>query len=163
MNNQTQEALKMAIEAFELEESTWWSHTKMSKAYNACKEALEQPAQEKELIAIIESLQKHIKELKFEGATIEQPAQEPVAWLWLQHGKPRSAFIYHPSVDADGYWKEKGFSYKPLYTHPNQWQGLTDDEVLKIYMDNNEIESYNDADVIKLYRDFEQALKEKNT
>jgi hypothetical protein len=43
------------------------------------------------------------------------------------------------------------------------WQGLTDDEVLKIYMDNNEIESYNDADVIKLYRDFEQALKDKNT
>ena len=37
------EALKMAIEAFELEESTWWSHTKMAKAYQACKEALEQP------------------------------------------------------------------------------------------------------------------------
>lgn len=34
------EALKMAIEAFELEESTWWSHTKMAKAYQACKEAL---------------------------------------------------------------------------------------------------------------------------
>jgi hypothetical protein len=38
--NKTQEALKMAIEAFEPEESTWWSHTKMSKAYKACKEAL---------------------------------------------------------------------------------------------------------------------------
>ena len=46
MDKQTQEALKMAIEVFELEESTWWPHTKMSKAYNACKEALEQPAQE---------------------------------------------------------------------------------------------------------------------
>src|SRR5512137_301468 len=44
--NKTQEALKMAIEAFELEESTWWSHTKMSKAYQACKEALAQSAQE---------------------------------------------------------------------------------------------------------------------
>jgi hypothetical protein len=40
------EALRMAIEAFEPEESTWWSHTKTAKAYQACNEALEQPAQE---------------------------------------------------------------------------------------------------------------------
>ena len=53
-----------------------------------------------------------------ENITAPSQEQEPVAWLWLEHGKPRSAFIREPSVDTDGYWKAKGFSYEPLYTHP---------------------------------------------
>jgi hypothetical protein len=43
MNNQTQEALKMAIEA--LAEFEWIKDSKYQKAINACKKALEQPTQ----------------------------------------------------------------------------------------------------------------------
>jgi hypothetical protein len=75
MNKQTQEALKMAIEAFELEESTWWSHTKMSKAYNACKEALKpHPDCDEACMYQCEHERKH--------KALEQLAQEPKHDAW---------------------------------------------------------------------------------
>ena len=40
----------------------------------------------------------------------------------------------------------------PLYTHPHQWQGLTDDEI-------QELTHYD----IKFARAIEQSLREKNT
>jgi len=43
-------------------------------------------------------------------------------------------------------------TYKPLYTHPHQWQGLTDDEI-------QELTHYD----IKFARAIEQSLREKNT
>jgi hypothetical protein len=53
-------------------------------------------------------------------------------------------------------WKEIS-----LYTHPHQWQGLTDDEIDKIYADT-EPNSKMDTYYMVLSRAIEQALKEKN-
>jgi hypothetical protein len=128
------EALKMAIEAFELEESTWWSHTKMSKAYNACKEAL------------------------------EQQAQEPVAWMsagriltdnkeqadwWIEAGGIATPLYTHSTPDST-----------PDSAPAHQWQGLTDDEVDDFMFQSCDAENgYSITDLIRLV---EQALKEKN-
>ena len=49
----------------------------------------------------------------------------------------------------------------PLYTHSHQWQGLTDDEIDKIYADT-EPNSKMDTYYMVLSRAIEQALKEKN-
>jgi hypothetical protein len=50
MNKQTQEALKMAIAAFERWEDTYKADC--TEVINACKEALEQPAQEPVIIGV---------------------------------------------------------------------------------------------------------------
>ena len=52
-----------------------------------------------------------------------------------------------------------------LYTHPHQWQGLTDDEINEILVnhDLNNVEmAGNHIDVVLLMNNVEQALKEKN-
>lgn len=50
------------------------------------------------------------------------PAQEPVACLWLLHGKVVNAFPWPPGDpevwDFDGYWAAKGYARQPLYTAP---------------------------------------------
>ena len=47
---------------------------------------------------------------------LEQPAQEPVAWI--VNGSNLEWSIEPNWTDTE-----------PLYTHPYQWQGLTDDEI----------------------------------
>jgi hypothetical protein len=44
-------------------------------------------------------------------------------------------------------------TYKPLYTHPHQWQGLTDDEISQLFVGHTAID---------FARAIEQALKDKN-
>ena len=56
-------------------------------------------------------------------AAIEQ-AQEPVAWMTFNAVGDEDDIWY---VNPDGKLLE-GWTYKPLYTAPRQWQGLTDDE-----------------------------------
>ena len=159
------EALKMAIKelkklADDLDEKLW-------KKINKFEEALEQPAQEKELIAIIESLQKHIKELKFEGATIEQPAQEPVAWI---KEVELGGIASYKEMGFEGWETNLGILKPepddiPLYTHPHQWQELTDDEISKAYnkfYDDYESDNIGIGDFMLIYFSIEQALKEKN-
>jgi len=132
MNKQTQEALKMAIEALESNNDcecgrSEYHVSKLIKALNACKEAL------------------------------EQPAQEPVAWIEVidHHGhKTSKVNLFDKGLQlSDG---------TNLYTHPHQWQGLTDEEALQIYINDPAIASYNDPHLIKYARAIEQALKEKN-
>ena len=65
------EALKMAIEVFEKEEASYHETLPMAKAYNACKEALEQPAQDYVLIC-----KRCGDDLGIEYVPDEQPAQE---------------------------------------------------------------------------------------
>jgi hypothetical protein len=85
---------------------------------------------------------------------LEQPAQEPVY------------FVQHPNgygwidVDKNEYNQEKYDEDKwKLYTHPYQWQGLTDDEILQMKDDwGIDIDHWND-----FARAIEQALREKNT
>jgi len=134
MNKQTQEALKMAIE--ELNSITFspnWDS--IDRTINACKEALEQPAQEPvEVYGILDDGDYVSVEATKEGA-IKQ------CDFMNKHGC--------------------NCTYKPLYTHPHQWQGLTDDVVASIWM--HEAVPMNGQDFKRVYRAIEQALKEKNT
>ena len=99
---------------------------------------------------------------------LEQPAQEPVAH-----------FVFSGNV-----WSQVADEYKnehfavPLYTHPHQWQGLTDEHLLgqlfgirfqrhtENLMSNPPQIKYSytiqESDLIKFARAIEQALKEKN-
>lgn len=177
MNKQTQEALKMAIEALEMH-VPHYIKDRGCEAINACKEALNQPAQE---------------------VSEQVPCEQPVAWLAIRDGEVINAYPYKPN-DDDGYWKAKGFTYIPLYTHPapqpaqepfaigneltkeaiaripthpeygiewlnpipprgtllythpHQWQGLTDDEILKASSYIDMLGDIDDDDVIKFAR-----------
>ena len=83
--------------------------------------------------------------------TLEQPSQEPVAH-----------FVFSGNV-----WSQVADEYKnehfavPLYIHPHQWQGLTDDEIAKLWK-KFETELVG-CDIRDWTRVVEQALKEKNT
>jgi hypothetical protein len=131
MNTQTQEALKMAIEGLEQlllflyqEEETALYCNKFyeiqtakkniedcNKKINACKEALE--------------------------AEQVRQAQEPVAFSnadEIQELKDGMSpcYMYKERLNADCI---------PLYTHPHQWQGLTDDEIASIPCTNRQANS----------------------
>ena len=55
---------------------------------------------------------------------LKQPAQKPVFWM---HEVEEAPFEGHQVTVAP----EQGDYYTiPLYTHPHQWQGLTDDEIV---------------------------------
>ena len=128
------EALLMAIEALETAEvqSEYDGLSDMIfKAINACKEALEQPTQDYVLIC-----KKCGDELGLEYVPDEQPAQEPVeVYGILDDGD-------YVSVEAtkEGAIKHCEFmnkhdcncTYKPLYTHPKEWQGLSGEEFVAI-------------------------------
>lgn len=143
MENKTQEALKMAIEAMEntkLGDAAFGLAPSiiLDDAINACKEAL------------------------------EQPAQKPVDVARVQ-------------VDGSVEWRpdlpDLPVGTK-LYTHPYQWQGLTDEHLLgqlfgirfqrhtENLMSNPPQIKYSytiqESDLIKFARAIEQALKEKN-
>ena len=107
----------MAIEALE-DFST--QYARLEPIINACKEAL------------------------------EQPAQEPVGFV------SSLPIIIPQAIRSD---KNEALNI-PLYTHPHQWQGLTDDDVIEICSTWNELNGSSYAD---LCRAIEQALKEKNT
>jgi hypothetical protein len=108
---------------------------------------------------------------------LEQPAQEPVAWMHRHAGEItefndfRSCqycepLYTHPhQVDLDAEYS-KGFDagYEARFeSEPKSWQGLTDDEIDTILMP---IASYDVFDLpdeaIKLGRAIEQELKTKN-
>jgi uncharacterized Zn-finger protein len=114
-------ALKMAIEYIDKLKSTGQTNwLEINVIQNACKEAL------------------------------EQPAQQPVAWMHRHAGEITEFNDFQSCQYCE-----------PLYTHPHQWVGLTDDEI--------------EYSCIKCDKDFsisafkmgviwaEQALKDKNT
>ena len=88
---------------------------------------------------------------------LEQPAQEPVAWYWdnFRDGKPH-ADVKRGSPKLDGIFGTP----IPLYTHPHQWQGLTDDEIQNIMWPKFGCDASEED--IEFARAIEQALKEKN-
>ena len=120
MNTQTQEALMMAIEEIEGWIDHAYGHSPEecadNKTIKACKEALEQPAQEPKSVGFIRDL---------------------------------------ISIDKDGI---ETYKVTPVYTHPHQWQGLTDDEV------ENLANFWNISDIgIEAYiAKIEHKIKEKN-
>jgi IS30 family transposase len=89
-----------------------------------------------------------IKELKAYKEALEQPAQEPVAWMH-RHDSEITEFNDFQSCDK----------CEPLYTHPTpSWQKLSDDEIddfiTKFIGSNQKTKEF--------IRAIEQALKEKN-
>ena len=82
---------------------------------------------------------------------LEQPAQEPVAWM--------SKMGSFTAIAETKKQLPKGTEPIPLYTHPHQWQGLTDDEITEIYEKScpREIVSMQD-----FAHAIEAKLKEKN-
>ena len=66
-------------------------------------------------------------------AALEQPEQEPVAWLWEHQLEDLKHYRYRPDMRA---WTTEGRigSFEglvPVFTHPprREWRGLTEDEI----------------------------------
>ncbi len=134
-------ALKLAIEALELCDGNGLKDYdfciaihKCKTALNACKEALD-------------------TEQVREG---EIPAQEPVAW------RSEGGMLTEARLQAVS-WVTHGGKATPLYTHPHQWQGLTDDEIGNAFHASISKEKYETGLSIGLFaRAIEQALMDKN-
>ncbi len=93
-------------------------------------------------------------------AALEQPEQEPVAWMvYTLDGK--SAFVTDNPADFGDQHRAL-----PLYTHPprREWQGMTDDELtaLGIVHSRYQEESLETGGWFDFARAIEAALKEKN-
>jgi hypothetical protein len=99
--------------------------------------------------------------LNIANCDLKQPAQEPAYYIW------RNSFDEHASgFDIPDARFKKYFDLTPLYTHPHQWQGLTDDERIKCYETSGHKQHIRPQDrfaVLELSIAIEQALKDKNT
>ena len=140
-------ALKMAIEAISrfkddsLDDKTYFQMCK--DASFACSKALEQPAQEPVLyidqsgLAGIE-LSWYSKGYD-DGMTEanKQTTQEPVAWI--DEYKMFLEWDKETLCDKAVCKKHEAI---PLYTHPKQWQGLSDDEIWDVanFLGKNKVE-----------------------
>lgn len=144
------EALKMAIEAMN---SAYSSHGKILTSM---------PAQDAWLYHGCDA--KLFKALQACKEALEQPAQEPVAWL-LEYRYDEFDY-WHKNCDEDKLALEMWFDairydttehkIYPLYTHPAPlWQGLSDEEIETIMVGKN-------GTYFNFARAIEQALKEKN-
>jgi hypothetical protein len=164
------ESLKMAIEALEQAHSLAFKEIAGSPpdevlfedAIQACKDALEQPTM------TYEDGFAHGYEAHRAEQALEQPAQEPVAWInyvWKPYEEESDDDGFYPDVDLDTY--DNGG--EPLYTHPApSWQGLSDDEIYPMadacYSEFEGVMGKGFVfDRYKFARAIEQALKEKNT
>lgn len=164
MNKQT-EALKMAIvvmQAFDNELPT----NSAKEAIQACKEALEQPATPKNCTSLDEYIAELEKDADFKELMkqkraellalfeLEQPAQEPVAWMAMDLHTSWLTFQKESVKDA----KE----IIPLYTHPApSWQGISDDERHEVIVKHVAVDCT--CDPYEFARAIEAKLKEKNT
>ena len=88
---------------------------------------------------------------------IEQPAQDPVAWRVLLDEAPQDTYWHYMTGRCPQCFKS---SAEPLYTHPHQWQGLTDDEINQVCLELFETPAMQ-GDLEFGYA-IEQALRIKN-
>jgi hypothetical protein len=133
MNTQTKQALEMAIEALEHASERSIIIDAYEEIINACKEAL-----------------------NIANCDLKQTEQEPVAWMY-ENDVTKAYF----ETKESSLVLEYGCKETPLYTHPKQWQGLTDDEVDDFMFQSCDAENgYSITDLIRLV---EQSLKDKNT
>ena len=87
-------------------------------------------------------------------------SKEPVAWM------NDIAF----SMDKDELTADKFGDIIPLYTHPKEWHGLSDDEITSLEYDHVSYETFDEGEYgteINIYtkefaRAIEAKLKEKN-
>ncbi len=163
MNKQTEQALKMAIEHIEMQQ---YGH-----AIDVLYKALEQPACNPHPKAphgfnrdASHSADRYVCDCEGwdawqdgydeglrKGLALEQPAQEPVAWM--------NDIAY--SDEIDNLPANRG-EIIPLYSRPYQWQGLTDDEMKKVIHAVEDKFRMQATCAIAIVRATEQALKEKN-
>ena len=111
-------------------------------------EALEQPAQDYVFIC-----KRCGDDLGIEYVPDEQPAQEPVGVVSWHGGAVMGSIFPSSNMPKD---EDK------LYTHPHQWQGLTDNEKLASIRKWAENNTMRGQELIGLCDAIEQALKEKN-
>jgi hypothetical protein len=134
------EALKMAIEFIDNVHEGEWLYVGFDRedVINACKEALEQPAQEPvSLIDVNDRLPKTLDIVLVSGKHKSEKSRNGnyelvdtatyYDWTWEKNGtkgwlSPRFGSDY----DEVTHWMP--LPKYPLYTHPHQWQRLTDDE-----------------------------------
>ncbi len=83
-------------------------------------------------------------------AALEQPEQEPVAWLKTMYSGTR------PMLEVDHLRKDTS---TPVFTHPprREWRGLTEEEIDAVWEDAQVFNTHYD-----IARAIEAALKEKN-
>ena len=111
------------------------------------------------------------KSLEIANCDLKQPAQEPVGVVSWHEGTVMGSIFPSNNMPKDG---------DKLYTYSHQWQGLTDDEINKIYnncqkilaktniekLENNAFETFLNGiknTINTAIFETEQALKEKNT
>ena len=152
MNKQTQEALKMAIEWLDKEPQSMEDFEAKENAINACKEALEQPAQEPNCYGdgnVYRGLRSEDSKVKtYHVNTRPAPAQE----------QERGFYGWYDNHDI--HTEKQSDESIALYTHHYQWQGLTDNEIAEIIGEPIDVMYSGDYEA---YRAIEQALKDKNT
>ena len=136
------EALKLAIEAWDNIDTTNQSNVECARNWfiEGYVQALEQPAQDYVFIC-----KRCGDDLGIEYVPDEQPAQEPVGVVSWHEGAVMGSIFPSSNMPKDG---------DKLYTHPHQWQGLTDDEYKQIV----EVGFKLGYEACKC----EQTLKEKN-
>ena len=102
-------------------------------------------------------------------ARLEEPEPEPVAWRTFDGEGGYDYRDYELNEDYGYWWEERHPNHKnwvdPLYTAPPQreWQGLTDEEIMKITGVTSADSDWNVVIVHKWVRAIEAKLKEKNT
>jgi hypothetical protein len=137
------EALKMAIEALEQAEKQlidYWN-ADIKRGYYI------EEMDDTPILLCKDTIESCKEALNIANCDLKQPAQEPVATVRSYNG----LVGFHANQKQINILKDK--HEHPLYLHPHQWQGLTDDEILAIPVGSR----------LSTARAIEQALKEKNT
>ena len=125
-----------------------------------------------------------LDKLKDMQRRLKQPTKEEITYgqSFEKDGKsiPLNEVYYPPKQEPVGFRHKtsgtfctSGFELKalhqwiPLYTHPKQWQGLSDEEIAKLTLYSSEYTNNDGLETISLdekhfVKAIEQALKEKN-
>ena len=160
------EALRMAIEALDtlmMEKGSIYQ-----QALQACKEALEQPAQEP--VALLEALSdlEHQQWMKWAQSIIDS---EPISDARKQRWATMMVDYKDLPDNIQEYDREWARKVMALYTHPApSWQGLSDDEISHLKYLHVDYELFDEGEygtecnvyVDEFARAIEQTLKEKN-
>ena len=182
------EALKMAIEfmgtlTIDVGIKTW-NEKHRKEAIRACKEALEQPAQE--LVAWTKSIDKALETLEFYVGSVDTSTLHPHVKLnyedFLSIVKSIKQFknsivntnreIMYFGLSSKNEWikiSKDTFDFRvnnkrkmKLYTHPApSWVGLSDDEISKVISDE-QIPVRTGKTANRFARAIEQELKKRN-
>ena len=160
------EALKMAIDWFERPQYDEY----MNDVLDACKEALEQPAQEpvsktaerdynfmRDLAIGTEDILNEILSAKPIGYVDEEQFRRWEALKGTQYESVERTML---PFSTTPYKDDLTDCSLPLYTHSHQWQGLTDDEKIKAFKANH-CDDLEDAFMCGI-QFAEVMLKEKN-